>query len=438
MSSIRRQLLVGLIAAVVAAGVLAALGVYLQARQEASALFDYHLRQMALSLRDQNFEGLAAIDGAPYEDFDFAIEVRSEDGSQLYYSRSRRRVLLSGEAAPGYTTLPTNAGLWRVYTLQQRGFTMRVGQPMEVRDALAARAAWRTLMPFLLLMPLLGAIVWFVVTRGLRPLEAVANAVKARTPATLHPLPQSGLPAEIAPVVSSLNDLLERLQRALDVQRAFVADAAHELRTPLTALRLQIELAQRAADAAERAAAFATVEQGLGRATRVVEQLLTLARQEPEAGERPMTDVDLATLVREVVGSYAAIAENRHIDLGVTRADAAAIVRGEEHALRTLVSNLIDNAVRYTPEHGRVDVSAVAEKHAIVLEVTDTGPGIPPEERDRVFDRFYRRGGGDATGSGLGLAIVRTIAERHGARVTLDAPPAGSGLRARVQFEGVS
>ena len=438
MTSIRHQLLVGLIAAVIVAGALAALGVNLQARQEAGALFDYHLRQMALSLRDQNFENLAAIDGAPYEDFDFAIEVRSEDGTQLYYSRSRRRVLLAADAAPGYATESTAQGLWRVYTLQQRGFTMRVAQPMEVRDALAARSAWRTLMPFVLLLPLLGIVVWFVVTRGLRPLEAVASAVKARTPTTLHPLPQSGLPAEIAPVVSSLNDLLGRLQRALDVQRAFVADAAHELRTPLTALRLQIELAQRAADPAERASAFATVEEGLSRATHVVEQLLTLARQEPEAGERPMSDVDMAALAREVVGRHAAIAETRHIDLGVARADANAVVRGEEPALRTLISNLVDNAVRYTPEEGRIDVSAIVEDGAVALEVTDTGPGIPAEDRERVFDRFYRRNSGDATGSGLGLAIVRTIAQRHGARVSLDTPPSGRGLRARVQFDRAS
>jgi two-component system OmpR family sensor kinase len=267
----------------------------------------------------------------------------------------------------------------------------------------------------------------------LKPLESLAAAVKSRSPTSLRPL-DSRVPQEIEPVVASLNDLLARLTRALELQRAFVADAAHALRTPLTALNLQIQLAERADTPEERAAALATVKDGVSRATHLVEQLLTLARQEPEAADRPMTTIDLGELASEVVAAYAALAEAKNVDLGLSRRDEGVVVTGERDALRTLLSNLVDNALRYTPSGGRVDVAAIRESEHAVLEIADTGPGIPAEERERVFDRFYRVAGSDVPGSGLGLAIVRSVAARHGAQVRLEARPDGGGLRVRVEF----
>ena len=386
---------------------------------------------MALSLRDQAFDGLAGIGAANYsEDVDFAIGIRSEDGIRLYYSRSR--VALPLPAQSGYTTVDTELGPWRLYTVQQRGFTLRVAQPMQLRNRLAAQAALRTLTLFLLPVPLLAALVWFAVTRGLKPLEAVATAVKSRSPASLHPLPDTRVPDEIRPVISALNGLLARLSRALETQRAFVADGAHELRTPLAALSLQIQLVERAPDAAERAEALVTLKQGLVRATHLVEQLLTLARQEPEATHGRTSDVDVGSIAAEVVAAYAPLAESNGIDLGLAHRDTGLILSAEEDAVRTLASNLVDNALRYTPRAGHVDVSALRTKEGIVLEVSDDGPGIPPDERERVFDRFYRPAGAAAPGSGLGLAIVRSIAERHGAKINLDSGPGGDGLTVRV------
>jgi two-component system OmpR family sensor kinase len=304
---------------------------------------------------------------------------------------------------------------------------------MAVRQRLAAAAALRTLAPFLVLLPALGLLIWFIVGRGLTPLVAVAGAVKARTPAALHPLPERDLPEEIQPLVTALNDLLARLGRTLAAQRNFVADAAHELRTPLTALRLQVQLAERAQEPVERASAFATLRQGLERATHLVEQLLTLARQEPEAADQPFAPVQLGELVHEVVSALEPLAAARSIDLGVTRNEGGTI-RGARESLRTLVMNLVDNAIRYTPAGGRVDVASYREGARAVLAVTDTGPGVPPEERERVFDRFYRRVGSETSGSGLGLSIVRNIAQRHGAQVMLDSGPAGRGLSVCVVF----
>jgi two-component system OmpR family sensor kinase len=304
---------------------------------------------------------------------------------------------------------------------------------MSIRDRLAAKAALRTLMPFFLLVPLLAVIVWFVVTRGLKPLETVARAVRSRSPASLDALDDRSVPQEVQPVVSSLNDLLERLTRALEMQRAFVADAAHALRTPLTALDLQIQLAERASDPGERAAAFEALKQGVERTTHLVEQLLTLARNEPEAAARPLAEVDLGALAAEAVANHAQLAETRGVDIGLAEREATGTVFGESDALRTLLSNLIDNALRHTPRGGKVDVSVRRTRAAALMEVVDTGPGIPTEERSRVFDRFYR-GATDVQGSGLGLAIVKNIASRHGATVELDSGPQGRGLAVRVFF----
>lgn len=432
MTSIRQRLLVGLLAVVLCGGLIAAFGVYLQARREANELFDYQLRQMALSLRDQAFDPFAA--AAPPDigaDFDFVIQVWGRDGVRLYYSHPHPG--LPNRARLGYETVAAPDGQWRVFSLQQRGLTFQVAQPMRVRNELAATAAFRTLTPFLLLLPALGLLVWFTVGHGLRPLDAMARAVKARTPTALQPLPDSGVPLEIQPLVAALNDLLRRLDRTLGAQRQFVADAAHELRTPLTALGLQIQLAERAATAEERAAAFATVKQGLTRAAHLIDQLLTLARQEPDVTEPPAGNVDLNELARQVIAEHMLLAASKSIDLGMGRGEAAT-VSGDRDGLHIMLRNLVDNAVRYTPAGGKIDVSVFAGPEGPVLEVTDSGPGIAPADRARVFDRFYRGAGQEVSGSGLGLAIVNNIAERHHARVVLAEGPGGRGLAASVVF----
>jgi two-component system OmpR family sensor kinase len=427
--SIKRQLLLGLLGLMLAAVGLGAWAVYRQARAELDELFDYQLRQMALSLRDQAFGEAAAAPGPAPEEFDFAIQVWSPEGVRLYLSRPQ--AVLPARARLGYDTVETDEGAWRVFSLEQRGLVFQVAQPLRVREQFAAAAALRTIAPVLLLLPALGLLVWLTVGRGLRPLEAVAAEVEERTPSALSPLADGNLPSEVRPLVGALNDLLRRLGSALESQRRFVADAAHELRTPLTALSLQVQLVERAAAGEERAAALATVRDGLTRATRVVEQLLTLARQEPEAAARPAADTDLLELAREVIAELAPLAESRAIDLGAGRAEPTRVM-GDREGLRVLLANLVDNAVRYTQERGRVDVSTYRDGGEAVIEVTDNGPGIPAGERERVFDRFYRRPGSGAAGSGLGLAIVKAIVGRHGGSIALAGAPGGRGLAARV------
>ena len=433
MKSIRHNLLLALLGAMCVVMLVGGWATYRAARDEAGVLFDYQLQQIALSLRDQNFQGPAEA-LASDESLDYVIRVWDPSGLTLYYSRPHQT--LPELTRLGYSTADSREGEWRVFAIQYHGLTIAVAQPMRVRKQLAADAAWSTLKPFFVLLPVLGVLIWIVVSRGLQPLARIARSVQARTPDSLDPLQELDAPDEVKPLLFSLNDLLARLKSALDAQRAFVADAAHELRTPLTALQLQVQLVERAGSDEDRSVALGELKSGLQRTIHAVQQLLTLARQEPGAAEYTFTTVVLADLVRRTVLEHERLAEARGIDLGVTQAEAAALVLGDADALRILLANLVSNALRYTPGGGRVDVSCGLLDGRSFMEVADSGPGIPAAERERVFDRFYRRGDDSAdgnTGSGLGLSIVRTIAGRHGAQVSLG-DSASSGLLVRVSF----
>jgi two-component system OmpR family sensor kinase/two-component system sensor histidine kinase QseC len=273
-----------------------------------------------------------------------------------------------------------------------------------------------------------------IVTRVLAPLKRVSREVKSRDAGSLQPLPAQGLPEEVAPLVNSLNDLLQRLSVAIDAQRAFVADAAHELRSPLTALKLQVQLLQRAPDEATRDEAQQSLAQGVDRATRLVGQLLTLARNEPGAPLPPLQSVDLGEAVRQGLADLATLAAARGSTLQV-EAPVGVEVKGDIAGLSALARNLADNALRYSPPGATVRVQVARDDPGPVLMVDDNGPGLAPEERARAFDRFWRRedSAGATEGSGLGLAIVRSIAERHGATLSLEDSPLG-GLRVRLRF----
>jgi two-component system OmpR family sensor kinase len=436
-SSIRRDLLAWLLSSVLAGGLAASAVVFFQARAEVNELFDYQLRQLALTLRDRSYSPGAlaeALQGrgreAPeWEDaLDFVIEVWAPDGTPLYISHPRLRV--PGAVQLGLSEVDAPDGSWRVFAIQQRGLTIQVAQPMAVRRSLAFSTAGRTLLPFLLALPLMGFLIWRLVGRALAPLESTARAVAKRTPQSLAPVRASDVPEEVLPLVEALNGLLARLDAALGQQRQFIADAAHELRTPLTALRLQLQLAERAQDEAARRSAYAALREGILRATHLVGQLLALARQDPDAPIATAVAIDLSVLAAQVAEAHIAAAEDRGLALHVEAPEPVPL-RGDPAALRTLADNLVDNALRYTTS-GRVIVRARHEAGTAVFEVEDTGPGIPEAERERVFDRFYRGEGAASGGSGLGLAIARRIAERHGGGISLAAGAGGQGLLARV------
>jgi two-component system OmpR family sensor kinase len=406
--------------------------VYRNALAEADAFFDYHLRQTALLLRDEPVEYVAPQIPANDAAYDFVVQVWTLDGVRIYLSRPHS--VLPNVTTLGFSTVTTSEGLWRVYGAQAMTKVIQVAQPMRVRKEQAVDLALKTLRPFALLLPVLGFLIWVAVGRALQPLQRLTTLVKARRVDALDPLPNERLPDEVRPLVEALNDLLVRLGVALDRERAFMADAAHELRTPLTALHLQMGTLSRAANEAERNDAMEKLSAGMQRAIRLVEQMLSLARQEPRV-QPTRAPVPLADIARDVVAELVPLADAKQIDLGISNSQPA-IVMGDPDALRTLTRNLVDNAVRYTPTGGRVDVSVEngSDSGQTLLKVVDNGPGIPPEERSRVLDRFYRPPGTSPPGSGLGMAIVKAIADTHGATLELEAGPDGTGLAVSVRF----
>jgi len=351
----------------------------------------------------------------------------------MFYSRPNLAIPM--RPRPGFSNMDWNGQSWRVYTQLDGLRIIQVAHPLSLRREMAADLARRAVVPLAALLPLLALGIWIIVGRALRPLSIISGALRMRTPSALQPLPQQDLPEELGPLVGSLNDLLERLNHALEARRQFVADAAHELRSPLTAVQLQLQLVKRAESAGERATALERLEQGVQRSTRLVQQLLTLARQDPQAPEEPYEPVDLAHLAQEVVADFEPLAQRAGLSLAV-EIGTPAQVRGNRDSLRVMLGNLVDNAIRYTPRGGGVTLRVQSEKGAAVLEVEDTGPGIPADQRARVFDRFYRVPGQDSggEGSGLGLSIVKRVVERHGGQIALDAGRRGAGLRVTIRF----
>ncbi|WP_062610532.1 ATP-binding protein [Caballeronia calidae] len=433
MQSIRRQLVIWLLALVIVGVGFAGWLIYRQALAEANELFDYQLQQIAAALPSEPFSSV--LSSRSESDEGVVIQIWNRNGVLMYYSHPR--VPLAPHAELGFSTEMTPRGEWRVYSAIVGDNVVQLAQPLSIRNRVAAGVAWRTLWPLVLLLPLLGLAIWVIVGRGLAPLQRVTRALDTRHPEALDPLSDQRLPQEVRPVVRALNALLSRLSAALDTQKAFVADAAHELRTPLAAVQIQAQLVARAQDDDTRREALHDLHEGIARATRLAEQLLALARSEPD-GKTVEARIDLSELLEGCVRGYVLVAQEREVDLGI-EASEPATVNGDPDSLRVMFNNLIDNATKYTPRGGRVDVCLkLADGHAVV-DIADTGPGIPAEERERVFDRFYRVGEGadrartDVAGSGLGLAIVRRIAVQHGVSVALGESQTG-GLKVTVRF----
>jgi two-component system OmpR family sensor kinase len=432
MKSIRRRLLLLQLTAVLLVGGLGLAGAYYRVRDVFYETQDYHLQQVALLLMQQgeaeDARGSVLLPGE--DDLDFIGQVWSENGRLLY--SSHRDYELPLPASKGLRDVEWDGEKFRVFVLSRGGRTVQVAQSQDLREDALHAITLRLVAPAAPVFLLLGIATWITVGRGLRPLATLREEVVRRNPASLTPIALEHAPDEVRPLVGSLNDLLARLSEALDSQRRFTADAAHELRTPLTGVKLQFQLLERAQSPEARQQAIDQLKSGIDRAIRLVQQLLTLARLEPERAAASVESVPLAPLVARVVHDFAVHADARQIALSREGSEDASI-EGDAEQLRTLLGNLLDNAIRYTPEGGKVQVRLSRGVDEAVLEVSDSGPGIPADQRERVFDRFYRMEGSNAPGSGLGLSIVQRIADAHDARIELGECALG-GLLARVRF----
>ena len=442
--SLRKRLLWFVLVAILLAAVLQAITAYRGAVQQADALFDEHLQQMARSLRSGVPLGALLTESGDNSGFDLYVQIWGQDGTPLFSSTPSA---LSPRAVLGFSDVEANGNRYRVYTLQTAFQTVQIAQDLNARAERARALAVRAVLPFALLTPLLMLVVWWVISRSLAPIERARRQLAGRTADDFSALVNDGLPDEVRPLVDELNLLFGRVRGAFDAQKNFVADAAHELRSPLTALKLQAQALARA-DApsdtgpttpAAREAGIARLNQGIDRAIRLVEQLLLLAREEAIAGQPTALAerVDLRQVIKLAVADVLPLAALKQIDLGLADepAPSAPPIAGQTEALRMLLRNLLDNAVKYTPAGGQVDVSLRRRTEGLTLTVEDSGPGIAPEHRARAFDRFYRAGdAAHAPGSGLGLAIVQVIARRHGATIALDRSARLGGLKVAVSF----
>ncbi len=445
MRSLERYLLAWILGALTVGSILLVLVVYETTLDEMNEVFDVDLKNIATALAGYR----AARGGVSSESIGDAtrpVDTPDESGivtSTWSLSGERRygsdlRATVPLVKAGGLSRQHVGGEDWIVYTVALPDGWAQAAQRVSARRETARESAANVIPPMVALVVIVGGLLSFALRRGLRPFEAAARSVAERSARSLAPISADDVPMELEPVVLSINGLLSRLSVAFSVQRRFFADAAHELRTPVTALRLQLQLLEQSADETERRDALTDLKAGIDRSQRLIEQFLEISSGETDGDAKPMEPVDLSELVRSIVAEMSLKAEHAGIDLGA-RGPSGIQLHGHPHQLGVLLTNLVENALRYTPSGGKVDVDVSVEHGSPVLRVTDTGPGIPEVERELVFERFYRGENAeelarDASGSGLGLAIVRAITERHHASIALSTAPGGRGLEVRVAF----
>jgi two-component system sensor histidine kinase QseC len=440
--SLKRRLVLGVLAVVVVVWLATAAYSYWDTRHEINELLDAHLAQSASLIVAQVGHDLEEIDldRAPLTDKRarrVAFQIW-ERGSVL---RLRSADAPSSRLSPreeGYSNVRIDGRNWRVFSTwdARRRIVVQIAERDETRREIAAGVATNLLLPLLFALPVLGLFVWISIGRAVLPLNRLGRDVERRKADDLRPLAPEGAPREVVPFMLSLNAMFERVGRLIGNERRFTADAAHELRTPLAALRTQAQVAKGATEDNIRQHALDGVIEGCDRATRLVDQLLTLARLEPDTA-RPPGRCDLGRIAGEVIAELAPFALTREVDIELHRSEPVS-VEGQPELLSVLLRNLLDNAVRYSPRGSSVKVDVLAREGRAMISVSDQGPGVAPEERARLGERFHRILGTGQMGSGLGLSIVRRIVEIYSARLRYEEGGHGKGLRVVVDFRAAT
>ncbi len=436
--SIRRQLLWVLLTSVAATWVATAVVSYVDTRHEIDELLDAHLAQSAsLLVAQAGHDWDEIVEHAPQlHRYGRGVAFQFwEKGSVLrLHSANAPNSRLSAKDE-GFSNADVDGVRWRVFSAwdAKRRYLVQVGEQVKPRDEIVATMAKSMLVPLLIALPALGLVIWFGINRATRPLQLLNRQVANRAPDNLASLQLAEAPAEVAPLVSSLNRLFERVRDSMDNERRFTADAAHELRTPLAALRAQAQVARGSVDGNERERALDNVIAGCDRASHLIDQLLTLARLEPERFQTKREPCDLGAVARLAVAELAPTAHAKDIEIELEDGPSVAVA-GDARLLGILLRNLVDNAVRYSPPRTTVRVRVGRDGRSVFVAVADEGPGVAADERPKLGQRFHRLAGMQAPGSGLGLSIAKRIAELHDARIGFDAGKGGVGLVVTVTF----
>ncbi|PVZ42644.1 ATP-binding protein [Pseudomonas sp. CC120222-01a] len=418
--SLQLRLSVALSVAILLVATMSGTFSYLTAYDEALDLQDNSLHQVAalymrqgLAFRYPDSAHAASVDD---EETRIVIQYLADGQSVSHADDSQLPLPIPGSVADGLSTVVVGDEPFRVLVrTDAAGRRFAVAQEIHSRNRDARNSAWRALLPFAILFPILLLVVANLIRELFRPVSTLAAMLDTRDDQDLRPIDEHLLATEIRPFVQAINRLLGRVSRTLDAQKRFVADAAHELRTPLTALSLQAEGLEHEAMSARAQAQMAMLRRGIGRSRKLIEQLLALASA--QLAEPPSGSVSLHETCRLVLEDLMPLAEQKQLDIGLEGDDARLPMREVE--LRTVIKNLVENAIRHAPEGGHVDLQATQSAEAIMLCVLDDGPGISPQAWERVFDPFYRGNEQVGEGSGLGLSIVRTIVQRSGGEVTV-------------------
>ena len=441
MKSIKNRLLTGLLSIIVLSTLIGVVITYYELKEEMDELFDENMKQIAYAIAVHNITEQSDFISSSHDvrralkgEEEFLIQIWH--GDKISYS-SKPSIKFPNQGEGGVVTVQYHNEKWRHYGLDAgNGWLVQVSQPVPVRHTVIWEIYSEALVPALIQLPILIGLVWFVVGCGFVPLRRISESIARRTPQFLEKLPEEHIPREVFGMVRAINGLLDRLSLALDAQRRFTADAAHELRTPLAAVRLELDVLKRAETEEEKQHSIQKLYAAVDRSARLIHQLLEMARLEPEQEKAEIASVSLNRIVQKIVAETEQSAKAKGIDLRV-EGTGEVFVDGSSHALDILVSNLVGNAIQYTPEGGEVVVCVSEDEGQAVLSVRDNGPGIPEKERARIFDRFYRildKRQAGITGSGLGLSIVKSIVERHHARILIMDGPEGSGACFKITF----
>jgi two-component system OmpR family sensor kinase len=436
-NSIKRRLLLVVGFGIAVTTLLQVMLAYRVALREVDTISDFHMVEMARAVRHAMPETSTRIIQAPGS---AALPASEENCFTL---RVQRVSMPAGMLADGasfrrhFSTRIQGIHKLRTLYVEAPGIQIEVSHDLAVRAQTARGLALRTILPALCIAPIMLLCVWFGTKHAFLPMRRTRNEIARRKADDLKPLSTEAVPEEALPFVEEINVLFTRINSEFEARKNFVADVAHELRSPLAALSLQIQCLQRARTDEARSLAHERVVGGIARATRLVEQLLVLARE--GAARRTSSMVTIPQVARLAMSDAVTLAQARNVDLGAdlqeNLPEVVFTVCGDVEALRTMLRNLLDNAVKYTPAGGVVNMALQREPDAIILCIEDSGPGIPPEERERLFERFQRgRSGQDSGGSGLGLAIVRTIAGCQGIDLTLGQSASLGGLAVTLRF----
>lgn len=423
MKSIRNHLILWLSVFLSGIWIIVATLTFISTRNEVEDLFDAKLAQTAsvlAQIQDPSADD-QIIKQTLYVKNKKRIMFQIWDGKKIIL-RSPMAPDVPMASLPEFSLQVFNQEKWRVFHLTDSESVREVftAERQDVRDDLIRETTMEVILPLSVALPFSIIMIWITIGRALSPVNRLADQVATLSPQQLDPVvPEYRVPNEIQPLLTALNTLLTKLRTIFERERRFTSDAAHELQTPLASIKTQVQVALRTNDSIARDHALHMVEEGVNRTSRLIQQLLTLARYDPGSITHFLDKVNMTDLLAQVVAEFVPMATQKHLDLGLD-AQHDYLVLGNSAGLHILFRNLIDNAVRYTPSHGKINISIHSDNTSIYVHVCDSGPGIPEAEREQIFERFYRgKNQQHIAGSGLGMSISRQIADMHQARIEL-------------------